>query len=1201
MTMNYRNEANEADTVTQHTVRKRTIKSQRKRKEAKSKANPARPSISHPCSLNIPEQFVVYHGARGRYHYFECLQLMLRKQVATLMKLWMLPEEFEVICRDLWALHLDLLPDPPGAEPYHFAHGHVTGKGKTLANAETSNDNDNESEEESEKQSDEENQNDDRRTRNDPELEALLHDDSDLDDSSEDQEDEKKSTKLERKIKRQRRGHQVYETPASTIAILVVGCWTLRLPVFYRDFIRQDCQRSEYLVLTCIDWQPDRTAFEDDVHIISNFYPGGQWWTHALASCVTRVGKHALTKRLGQILSVPLTLHHTLAPGLEKHKTYDPERHIYDNVAPEVSLMGVAIIVLKMVYGLDGRERIPIDRDDVACAMPRGDEFLAGLKILEKEEEKVWNTSMRFDVWKEDIEMIDAYLDFSERVLIGNGDGSRKGGNLLERFFPIKMSQHEGHSGVASGQNEAIVADAVQGMRPGEGYRIYRAHDVGGTMSAEWATVIGRAARWTQVSVEAMSAVVETFHVVLVLTAGVAVDHDDHSLLVVPMRRLVAVFKRDKHSPPPLVTDHAQSSASSSSGSASLCLQTPDDDPHLPATVARQSSRKSWRSWLKGSVKNAQHPSLPDWSPPAHDIEDSPSEPSVEENSSRDALQSFLVLVKNGLHPPPPAPRPFSHSSELSCIFPKSVNSVKLISPNHSLATLTFKKQILDRLQGQNGLYSQAELRSINPLASRRITPVVPVNQPHPFNESAPSKATSISFSSPGLGSWISRPCFEDRYDLYIPEQDGTISRRPVVGSSLAVAALEFSEATEAMACSDLTQLQGLMIEIPSETVLTPSSSAAHSRNSPYIATPSPLRNEHNPPPSPSVAISHSAPPTIPATMETDLSIKRGVRFADDGKEDVIPLGYVLRMKKKREEKAKFLKAEQDRRLLEEEGRRYEEERRRREIERAEWERERKAWEKEKRAMEEERRQRKYAEEVVAARLRRESQRAGGVPSLKAAESNAFLVPSSPPGHFPTSASSSTSERNKPSSMHRHSRPVYDGSGAPVYLPRREASEPNLPTSINTNPASFPITPSPRGSLMSPSPNSSRPPSLHRDRPPSADSSSPLPGTSSPSVNSSQEMSSEDVKAAVAAAASRAKRNSLAASASASRNNSSTSLLGDRALSAGDPNDSTHANADDAYSSVFNDGYATTSAYAAIHDATVPTPKRVARFAKDFF
>ncbi|KAG5342537.1 hypothetical protein C0989_000665 [Termitomyces sp. Mn162] len=617
------------------------------------------------------------------------------------------------------------------------------------------------------------------------------------------------------------------------------------------------------------------------------------------------------------------------------------------------------------------------------------------------------------------------------------------------------------------------------------------------------------------------------------------------------MRRFVAVFKRDKHSPPPIVTDHAHSSASSSSGSASLCLQTPDDDQHLPAAVERHASRKSWRLWLKGSIKKS-HASLPDWIPPSHDVEDVPSEPSFHDEPPPDPLQSLTVLVQNSLHPRPSTPSPFSRCSDGPYVFPKSVNRATLLPRSHSLATLTLKKRLLRRLQDgrhQDGrhAFSESELHSIASLSARRITPVVPVNQlPHPFNESAPSKTTIISSSCPGLGTWISRPCFEDRYDLFIPGQDGSISRQLIVGSDLAVAALEFSEGIEAMADPD--PLPQFTVDISSETVPASPSSSGHSRNSPYIPAPSPLRNEHNPPPPPSVSATQLVSPVVPTLTETDPSVKRGVRFAEDGKDDVIPLGYVLRMKKKREEKAKFLKAEQVRRLQEEERMRHEEERRKRDAERAVWEKERQSWEKEKRAMEEERRQRKYAEEVAAARLRREAQRAGGVPALKASEGSAFLGPSTNASYFPASASSSTSERNNPSTARTHFRSAYDDGGA-SYLPRREASEPNLPTRFSTNlAASLPITPSPRGSFMSHSPSSS-PPSVNIERPPSPESSSPLPGTRPPSNHSSQELlsSSEDVKAAVAAAASRAKRHSSAVSISTSRNNSNTSLLSDRA------------------------------------------------------
>ncbi|KAG6869271.1 hypothetical protein C0993_000024 [Termitomyces sp. T159_Od127] len=1094
----------EMENFGQQALRRRIIKSGGKKKEAGRNANPA-----------------LYHGARGRYHYFECLQLILRKQIAALINLWALPQEFEVVCRDIWALHLTLLPDPPSAEPYYFAlelrdgdsheHSRDTTGVKDKKNVEES-----ESEEDESHPEEEEGQEEKSR---DEELEALLRANSDLEDSSDDDGEEEPRRHV-RKIQGRRR--KVYESPASTIAVLIHTSVT-RIGV---------------------------EVVESDVHVIRSLYTGGQCRANPVASGVTRPGRHALSKRLGQILSLPLTLHHTLAPGLEKR----PSGHAYDTVAPEVSLMGVAIIVLKMVYGFDGRTRTPRDGADVACGLTRADEFLTGLERLEKGEQGE-ELNSRIDVWKGDLsgEMMDAYLDFSERVLIGDGDGGRDG-QVLERFFPLVPREARQRAGVgdALGEREATSADVAAELRPGEGYRMYRAHDAGGTMGKEWAAVVGRGARWTGVSVEAMSAVVETYERRLarwrpraadvISAAELAVDLDAHPVAVAvlaAMRRFVAVFKRDKHSPPPLVTDHAHSSASSSSGSASLSLQTPDDDQHLPATVERQASRRSWRLWLKGSVKKTQLAALPDWAPPSHDVDDVPSESSLHDDPPADPLQSFTVLVQNSLLPPPSLPSPFSRHSDDPSVFPKSANRTTLLPRSHSLASVTLKRHILKRLQDERHPFSEAELHSIAPLASRSITPVVPLNQPHhPFNVSAPSKTTVISTSCPGLVTWVSRPCFEDRYDLFMPEQDGAISRRPILGSTFAVAALEFSEGIEAMADAPSSHF---VVDIPSETVSISPSSSGRSRSPSHIPAPSPLRNEHPAPPS--VSAIQSAPPAVPTLTEADSSVKRGVRFAEDGKDDVIPLGYVLRMKKKREEKAKFLKAEQERRLLEEERMRHEEERRRRDAERADWERERRAWEKEKRVIEEERRQRKYAEEVHATRLRRESQRAGGVPALKASESNAFLGPNPGAGYFPVSAPSSTSERNKPCIVHRQPRPAYNDS-APAYIPRREASEPNLPTRLDTNPVpSLPITPSPRSHSPDSLPAS--------ERPLSPDSSSPLPGMRPSSMHSSQEVPtpSEDVQAAVSTTANRVKRHSFAASISTSRNNSNISLLGDRGTS----------------------------------------------------
>ena len=54
---------------------------------------------------------------------------------------------------------------------------------------------------------------------------------------------------------------------------------------------------------------------------------------------------------------MPLTLHPSLAPALVQRRGTDPRRHKSDNVPPELALVGALVVVLKLVYGLDGRER----------------------------------------------------------------------------------------------------------------------------------------------------------------------------------------------------------------------------------------------------------------------------------------------------------------------------------------------------------------------------------------------------------------------------------------------------------------------------------------------------------------------------------------------------------------------------------------------------------------------------------------------------------------------------------------------------------------------------------------------------------------------------------------------------------------------------------------------------------------------------
>jgi RNA polymerase I-specific transcription initiation factor RRN7 len=162
------------------------------------------------CSHCLCKKKKVYHGKRGRFLYFQCQQLVLRQQIVALIELWKVPPEYEasmssfplalplficigqILCRDIWALHLSLLPNPP---PDHSEKG-----------------------EESEGSSSDENGESDA----DHPLGVNSGSDSSLSPSK------TKHWKPNRK----------YDGLASTIAVLALACWTMRLPVLYRDFIR---------------------------------------------------------------------------------------------------------------------------------------------------------------------------------------------------------------------------------------------------------------------------------------------------------------------------------------------------------------------------------------------------------------------------------------------------------------------------------------------------------------------------------------------------------------------------------------------------------------------------------------------------------------------------------------------------------------------------------------------------------------------------------------------------------------------------------------------------------------------------------------------------------------------------------------------------------------------------------------------------
>ncbi|KAF9652175.1 hypothetical protein BDM02DRAFT_3109595 [Thelephora ganbajun] len=221
----------------------------------------------------------------------------------------------------------------------------------------------------------------------------------------------------------------------------------------------------------------------------------------------------------------------------------------------------------------------------------------------------------------------------------------------------------------------------------------------------------------------------------------------------------------------------------------------------------------------------------------------------------------------------------------------------------------------------------------------------------------------------------------------------------------------------------------------PAPTMI--SAMTAQTRNQPYKATPSPLRIEATPPsPDQSKALRPNHPPLQSSLAPASLSPTPPVN---------VTLGHIMRIKRGREERAKFLELEKERRALDEEKLKHETEKRK-------WEREKRAWEAEREVAEEEKKKMLYQQEVIAARKRRESQ--------------LFKVGSMPADLPEIEPQNSRRQGN-------YSRPAYDP-------PRRQNLEESSPM------ISHP--PSRHGSSNSLR-ESSKPQSLHSASPPSPNSS----------------------------------------------------------------------------------------------------------------
>lgn len=325
-------------------------------------------------------------------------------------------------------------------------------------------------------------------------------------------------------------------------------------------------------------------------------------------------------------------------------------------------------------------------------------------------------------------------------------------------------------------------------------------------------------------------------------------------------------------STPPLSTasDPTHSSASSSE-STTASIQTPDDDAHL--VFSSTSKKSSWKSWIGGGKRSSysrhadrkgkeRNRDLPQWEPSvtpslqlptlanratkrvvaadeslmpsASDSISFPDQVPVTHRTPPSpalARKNLVVMTKNSLAPPPPISPFVQHS--LGPVYPRSSNQPRVLPRRPPMIAVMMKKQLLTRLEDSSFILPSSEESFLHYFNSHPTSSEVSLRT-LTLDTSYPERTTRIFRSSPGLRRWISRPCFEDRFVVFVPEGND-VKCRAVSGSSLAIAALEYSEYLDVLVDPDFDQAprQATTFDEPWSSPAEPSPSASVSDSPP--------------------------------------------------------------------------------------------------------------------------------------------------------------------------------------------------------------------------------------------------------------------------------------------------------------------------------------------------------------------------------
>ncbi|CAE6521504.1 unnamed protein product [Rhizoctonia solani] len=534
----YRNETNEVTDIGAHTVHKRQLRVGRRRKAAVDKGNPD-----------------IYYGPRARYLYYQCRQLILRYQIESVVTSWELPKEAKNICRTIWLLALDVLPQPPPPQPWLHAQtedvSEKDGSAQEKCDLNEEHTSTAQNTDEPEGSSDDEA---DIEAQVNREIENLLREASETDsnpeikklDASEGQRAYNKKTR-----------HTLYDSVAANVSILVLTCWWLRVPVMYSDFIGL-INAYQLPYLSVIPLLPDNMQKHLSTALRQELTPPVYFITHAptvaaLHVITRRIARrlhlahgvdipelnaapilwravrafqgppilYTMSKVLMERLRVPLTIHPALAPapapGLKKYAG--------DWAPIEVTMSAVIIICLKFVYGFRDTINVVSEEDDPAACFPPFGDYVTSLRQGKEEQHRSFDRLLSLDSDRTADALTEKEIDRDSQIntqalMSIYEQVHTEAPDSTPAYVQDNLVAPEGLRRLSS----SSLSDETIDVLPGASLAIWSPEDPLGALPPDYALLVHTASTWSGVHISNVNHLVATLERRLQREKGQCVD-----------------------------------------------------------------------------------------------------------------------------------------------------------------------------------------------------------------------------------------------------------------------------------------------------------------------------------------------------------------------------------------------------------------------------------------------------------------------------------------------------------------------------------------------------------------------------------------------------------------------------------------------------------------------------------------------------